>query len=300
MLAIKSFITSVTAPADIEIIFSDEERRKHLPLSKTKPEDLAILYETDDPVSGVVNITPLPGKIVAHNGIKIQLIGQIELSTERGRPFEFTSLEYELEAPGNVVNNVSYDFDFSSVEKPHETYNGTGVKLRYFVRVTITRLYAPNITNERDFIVHSYSNQPAVNQPIRMEVGIEDSVHLEFEYQRCKYNLTDIVVGKVYFLLVRLPIKYMEVALIKREIFGSNGASAEGETIARYEVMDGSVTRGESIPIRFQLGAYDLTPTLNNIQNKFSVKYFLNLVLISEDKDQRYFKQSEIVLFRHK
>ena len=55
---------------------------------------------------------------------------------------------------------------------------------------------------------------------------------------------------------------------------------------------------GESIPIRLFLGGFDaLTPTFRNVNNKFSVKYFLNLVLIDEE-DRRYFKQQEVFLYR--
>jgi hypothetical protein len=38
------------------------------------------------------------------------------------------------------------------------------------------------------------------------------------------------------------------------------------------------------------LGGYDLTPTMKDVQRKFSVRYFLNLVLIDEE-ERRYFKQ---------
>ena len=40
-----------------------------------------------------------------------------------------------------------------------------------------------------------------------------------------------------------------------------------------------------------------MTPTHRNINNKFSVKYFLNLVLVDEE-DRRYFKQQEITMYR--
>lgn len=49
---------------------------------------------------------------------------------------------------------------------------------------------------------------------------------------------------------------------------------------------------GESIPVRLFLSAFELTPTYKNVHNKFSVKYFLNLVLVDEE-DRRYFKQQE-------
>lgn len=60
---------------------------------------------------------------------------------------------------------------------------------------------------------------------------------------------------------------------------------------------NGIVFAGESIPVRLFLTPYELTPTYRNINNKFSVKYYLNLVLVDEE-DRRYFKQQEITMYR--
>merc|ERR1712046_127760 len=131
-----------------------------------------------------------------------------------------------------------------------------------------------------------------------MEVGIEDCLHIEFEYNKSKYHLKDVVLGKIFFLLVRIKIKHMEIAIIKRESTGSGpNVYNESETITKFEIMDGAPVRGESIPIRLFLSGFDLTPTMRNINNKFSVKYYLNLVLVDEE-DRRYFKQQEITLWR--
>lgn len=110
----------------------------------------------------------------------------------------------------------------------------------------------------------------------------------------------------------------MEIDIIKRETTGT-GPSVyhENDTIAKYEIMDGAPVRGkaqfcmigsfarqasflnclqrvfipgESIPIRLFLAGYDLTPTMRDINKKFSVRYYLNLVLIDEE-ERRYFKQ---------
>lgn len=95
-----------------------------------------------------------------------------------------------------------------------------------------------------------------------MEVGIEDCLHIEFEYLKSKYHLRDVVIGKIYFLLVRLKIKYMEIALQRRESTGTGPNSySESETLTKFEIMDGCPVRGESIPVRLFLGAFDLTPT---------------------------------------
>nr|CAI5820420.1 unnamed protein product [Callosobruchus analis] len=90
----------------------------------------------------------------------------------------------------------------------------------------------------------------------------------------------------------------MEIAIIKKETTGSGpNMFTENGTIAKYEIMDGAPVRGESIPIRVFLAGYELTPTMRDINKKFSVRYFLNLVLM-DTEDRRYFKQQEITLWR--
>mmetsp|Transcript_7247 Transcript_7247/g.23187 ORF Transcript_7247/g.23187 Transcript_7247/m.23187 type:complete len:207 (-) Transcript_7247:196-816(-) len=131
------------------------------------------------------------------------------------------------------------------------------------------------------------------------QVGIEDCLHIEFEYNKSRYHLREVVLGKIFFLLVRIRIKHMELAIIKRESSGV-GANAytESDTVAKYEIMDGAPVRGEAIPIRLFLSGFDqLTPTFRNVNNKFSVRYFLNLVLVDEE-DRRYFKQQEVFFYR--
>lgn len=104
--------------------------------------------------------------------------------------------------------------------------------------------------------------------------------------------------GKIYFLLVRIKIKHMEIAIIKKETTGiGQNTYNDNENIAKYEIMDGAPVRGESIPIRLFLAGYDLTPTMKDINKKFSVRYYLNLVLVDEE-ERRYFKQQEIILWR--
>lgn len=62
--------------------------------------------------------------------------------------------------------------------------------------------------------------------------------------------------------------------------------------------MDGAPVRGESIPIRVFLAGYDLAPTMRDINKKFSVRYYLNLVLMDEE-DRRYFKQQVNHYIKH-
>lgn len=78
-----------------------------------------------------------------------------------------------------------------------------------------------------------------------MEVGIEECLHIEFEYERTKYHLQDVIKGKIHFRLVRLKIKYMELCLVKRESTGTApNVYHENSNITKFEIMDGAPVKG--------------------------------------------------------
>lgn len=133
---------------------------------------------------------------------------------------------------------------------------------------------------------------------MKMEVGIEDCLHIDFEYNKSFYHLKDIIVGRVNFHLVKIKIKSMEIGLVRKETFGTGTTSkTETETLVKYEVMDGCPDKGESIPIRMYMKGVQLAPSYKNIHNRLSVKYWINLILLDEE-DRRYFKQTEVVIYR--
>jgi len=284
---------------DLRIEFKDQSNLKKVAVKNENGEfeDLFMFTGNED-VCGTVFVDIPKGKKIEHIGMKIEMIGLIEYLYDRGNPYEFIQLVRELEPPGELTESKKHNFEFTNVEKQYETYSGSNVKLRYFLRVKITRNYSSNIVHVQDFAVQNTSVEPEINNSIKMEVGIEDCLHIEFEYNKSKYHLQDVVIGKIYFLLVRIKIKHMEIVIIKRESTGTGpNQYNESENVSKFEIMDGAPVRGESIPIRLFLAPYELTPTFKNVHNRFSVKYYLNLVLVDEE-DRRYFKQQEIQLWR--
>lgn len=95
------------------------------------------------------------------------------------------------------------------------------MRLRYYVNVVINRNYN-RITKEEEFIVQNTGIEPEESQPIRMEVGIEECLHIEFEFTKNAFHLKDCMLGKVSFNLVRIKIKMMELSIIRKETVGSN------------------------------------------------------------------------------
>lgn len=295
------------APLDIEIRLDSENIRKHINIKTThgRTESLPI-YEDGETVKGEVTVRLKEGKAVEHVGIKVQLLGSIESPLDVISSSEFLSLATELASPAVLSNSESYPFEFKNVEKQHESYRGKNVKLRYFIRVVVSRKNKLDITREKELWVQQFSS-PQVSPDamantlklsVKMDVGIEQCLHIEFEYLKSRFLLKEVIVGRIHFFLVRLKIKHMEISLIRRESVGTAPNQAvESDTLVQFEIMDGAPVKGESIPIRLFLGGYNLTPTYKDVNKKFSVRTYLSLVLIDEDA-RRYFKQSEIILYR--
>lgn len=311
------------APLDIEIRLEGENLRKHIDVKSPQGRLESLpLYEDGESVKGEVTLRTKEGKKVEHFGVKVQLLGSIETNTDTLVTSEFLSMATELAAPAQLTHPETYPFEFKNVEKQYESYRGKNARLRYYIKVVVSRKSSSDITREKELWVYQYTSPPpaahnapeqlqkdkALAQPpknistvpstVKMDVGIEDCLHIEFEYLKSRFSLKDVIVGRIYFLLVRLKIKHMELSLIRRESVGAApNQITDSETLVRFEIMDGAPVKGETIPIRLFLSGFDLTPTYRDINKKFSTRTYLSLVLIDEDA-RRYFKQSEIILYR--
>lgn len=292
------------SPLNIEIRLDNESERKHVDIPSTLGRtDTIPVYADGESVKGAVTVRTKEGKKVDHVGIKVQLFGTIQSQTDVVLTLDFLLLATELAAPGQLSHPETFPFEFRNVEKQYESYRGKNVSLRYYVRVVVARKNKSEVVGEKELWVYQCSTPatevvPAAKSTVKMDVGIEHCLHIEFEYSKSRFSLKEVIVGRIFFLLVRLKIKHMELSLIRRETVGSApNQVVDSETVVKFEIMDGAPVKGESIPIRLFLGGYNLTPTYKDVNKKFSTRTFLSLVLIDEDA-RRYFKQSEIILYR--
>ena len=248
-------------------------------------------------ITGEVNIT-LTSKSFDHNGIKIILLGIIESTSDSKNTSQFITLTKELCPPGTLSNQINtFKYAFNNVELSYESYRGIEFNVKYLLRVIIGTTLR-SLTWEREFGVvcpHSKEVLKDNNEPIKMDVGIENWLHLSFELDRTKYSTKDVITGRVTFKKVSMFLKSMLLQIIRREQI--IGGEVDNAILCRFEIMDGAPIKNEIVPIRFFLSPYELTPTYQNVNNKFSVKYIINLVLF-DAKDKRYFKQHEIILYR--
>ncbi|KAL0237561.1 hypothetical protein PCE1_000955 [Barthelona sp. PCE] len=291
MQAIRNLWTSFTNPADIQIEFADEDKQP------TDNDGLPIYNHTDG-LSGKINIAP--NTEIEHTGVSIELIGELVVFEHPAADTKFLTLKqsFDIESPWTEPKEL--DFWFNSAEKPYESFSGVHARIKYYVKVSITRAGRPDITETKDFIVHMHKKAPMIETPIKLEVGLENRLHIEFEYDKDTYSFNDVILGKIYFLLVRVPIKTMEVSLLRREtVFVGETKRLNIKTLGKWELMDGSPVRGTCIPIRIFMNNDNMGQT-QEISEKISVQYCLNLVIVNEESNDRYFRQHEIKLYRSK
>jgi vacuolar protein sorting-associated protein 26 len=293
-----NFFSSFFSKPSVDILIDEQINRRKLYL---RDEDynrviLPAFYDKEH-VSGAVQVN-LTSKSFEHNGIKIILLGLIQSTTDKKNESQFITLSKELCPAGKLINqNNKFPFVFNNVEKQYESYRGIEFNVRYILRVIIS-CSLRNLTWEREFGVARPETKEiltTLNDPIRMDVGIEDWLHLSFELDRTKYSTKDVITGRVTFKKVSMKLKLMLLQIIRRETI--IGGEMDNAVLCKFEIMDGGPIKNEIVPIRFFLSPYELTPTYINVNNKFSVQYYVNMVLF-DDKDKRYFKQHEIVLYR--
>ena len=84
------------------------------------------------------------------------------------------------------VNTQCIDLLYKHIHLYTHTHTHAHSHTRYFLRVVITRRLS-DIVKELDVAVHTLSHFPEMNNSLKMEVGIEDCLHIEFEYNKAKW-----------------------------------------------------------------------------------------------------------------
>ena len=298
-----NFFSSFFTKPNIEILVNEIPKRRNVYLrdENHKRIKLPSFYDREN-IEGKIIIFANRSNI-SHNGIKIEILGIIENKISPGKNITFILLSKELSPPGKLINEInSFEYSFNNVEKNYETYRGINFNIKYIIRATIQNTFN-SLIFEREFGVIKPNKKEALellNDPIEMNVGIEEKLHITFILDRNKYSTKDVITGRIIFKKIarNFELKTMYLEIIKKESnINQNENMSNDIILCRFEIMDGSPIKNEIIPIRFFLSPYELTPTYKNINNCFSVKYYINLV-IYDFKDKRYYKQHEIILYR--
>lgn len=293
------YFSSLVTKPDLEIILDEIDGRKKYPFKTRKGDEVRLpTFHDREHVSGKLIINLKSAKKLEHTGIKIELVGCIEHLQDKKNVSKFITLTRDLEPAGVITNEITtLPFKFTNVEKQYESYIGNNMQVRYYVSAIVdTKARVHN--QEIEFgVINPQMEEIGTTDKIKLEVGIDDWLHLVFTVDRNKFHLKDCIEGSVRFKKVGIKLMTMELQIIKKETLNGTNPKTDSDVVARFEIMDGAPTRNETIPIRWFISPYELTPTYSNINNRMQVQYYINIVLIDVD-ERKYFKQHEITFLR--
>ena len=270
-----------------------------------------------EPIKGSIQISLNNSQKLKHSGIKIELIGEIDIhinDNETENPLNnnqfnrFLSLTNNISKQGTLNKEINlFNFEFKGVEKQYDSYRGKKFSIKYILLVTIN-IGLSSVTKEKEICIFNCDRnlkkinklfkKEDINNKVKVEIGVENLLHVCFELDRKNYHLKDVVTGKISFKKINLELENMSLKIIKIEsLFGKEG---EIEPLGIYEIMDGSPSSTEDI-IYFKMylkGYNNLSETIKNeMNNNINVSYYISLE-ICDTENRNFFKKIEINLFR--
>jgi hypothetical protein len=204
----------------------------------------AFVFSSGERIAGEVRLSVAGGKRLEHAGVRLELKGVLDVASEKGA-HEFAAQVLELSGPGALTGVASLPFSFARAAAPVESYAGSNARVAYLLRAVVTTrgtfAAAGALAKEVELVARNPSPMPpppegagggagvggaavaAGADPdagVKLEVGIEDCLHIEFEYSRTRYHLGDVVTGRIEFLQLGIKLKRMEVAVVRKETTG--------------------------------------------------------------------------------
>lgn len=303
---------TTTSPI-LSISFHPESRLKLIPIPSTSDDDdpeldrgqeFIPVYSNGSDITGTLDVLLSPDSApFDYEEIAVYLVGHV-IASQVDHDQVFLSHKVTLEPkPGTLTRNASFDFKFPNPRLTLDSYYGTMFQCRYFIRAILNRskILQSNVKNDHDFAVMNIQRLRP-KKPVTMQVGVDDCLHIKFEYDNINIAVDGALEGRVIVLSNTLKITSMQIQLIRREMVRTaehhRPEVLNTVILGKYEIMDGLPGDGEEIPIRMFMQRFKHV-TNTQISAHHSVRYYVNLGLIDKD-GRRYFKTCEITLFRTK
>ena len=256
-------------------------------------------YVQGDKVTGRLELLPVPGKSLSHQGIVLTLFGEFR-EKDGGKLMRFFERQQYLAPTGELTVPVKTDFSFDKIRFPTASYYGQAFDAVYGIELRVVQRLKDTV-HSSNFLVFMFE-ETTENLPIHNEIGMTNVLHIEFIFSHSQFDCHGVVIGAAYLLLVKLRIVHMQISLYVMETFERGGKYIKKRSILKTcEVMDGPPCRGDHIPIRFFLGDCDVWPYVPFRDSPAKVEIYLRAQLTDEN-GKKYFKtlRAKIIRFRPK
>ena len=255
-------------------------------------EGPAFIY--NDGVTGFFRVAASE-KPIQHKGIVVALVGRY-LAGDRVLD-RFFLQEEAISGPGTLLpgQDIEDVFQFENVQFPMSSYDGEAVSTEYSVEIRVVRAL-------KDFVsktpIKVLDFQTRDRDRCCFHLGIRGLLDVEFIFLKRYFDVQDAILGKICFLEAKLRIVHMSLVLCRRERYIDRGVEIDKEVeLKEFDVLDGAVVRGDSVPVRFFLGEIEICPFTAPEHCPLEVAYYL-LARLHDETGKNYSKPLRIRIIR--
>ena len=185
-----------------------------------------LIFASNDSISGEVelNLSEYNIDSFEHGGLRIELIGSILISNKQ--QIDIIHFSKDLDNAGILTKDTSYGFTFKEIELPYESYNGTSVKIVYYLKATLTKPFLSLKSTEevkiKVVILPNEECKVLFNPKIINELEYGNECNIISEITNSKVNINSSIDGYIKFITSPIKMKCSFIELVRREIIKGN------------------------------------------------------------------------------
>lgn len=227
----------------------------------------------------------------SHRGIDYEFC--TELCNFDGTVAKYNVINKHLSDNSTINKSVCFDLPQIKTMPNAQTYHGGLFAIRHFIRVWVRKLFG-NEFYERE--IYAYKKVPFIKkvEPYNWVMIIGDTLRVNILTQRRKFDLNDVIMGSLHFIMVNIKIRMVRIQIVAQETLEVNGVSKKFKNIIDYwELAVGNPVKDEIIPFRLFLKPVNIHPSTSNVELGYSVTHFLHFTIITES-GSKYFKALQV------
>lgn len=275
----------------MSLVFEFHVTSKQDPVQKS-------LYKVGEQFDLVIDIINKGRGSFKHKGIFFDFNSLILNNKSRKIPLTNNEVR-QLSGAGSIDTKVSFEVKDLSFPEDIQSYSGDIFSVKHLLHINIKKTFSStDYTEELKAynIVDSSLFKDVRSSTIR--VLIENCIKLDICLNRTTFNLNDIVIGSLQFLIVDISIMKIFVDLFVLEVYEPNNFAVKNERlIKRWQITDGAPTYDTNVPFRLYLAPLNLSPACLHMTPAFSVSYFLKFE-ICVSSGAKYFKKVQLSISR--
>jgi len=256
----------------------------------------AVIFLSNDVISGVISVVSKDNLPINYELLNISIIGQYRVKSDDSL-YTFFKRSRNVSTNAEICIGKKIEFQMKPVSFSLPSFYGSFVDVRYVIQVSMTTKESEYNSSVPIYVLF-LTPKPQSIVPMKAEIGIKNVLHIEFVFPKPEFDCNSVLIGKLFFLIVKIRIVQVYLQIKREEFFDNGIVRFKNEAIvSQFELLDGVPVRGDSIPVRVFFPGIKVWPCAQKTKD-FEVSYSVRFILFDEN-GKHYYKDLTSELFRY-